>query len=164
MLRVKEKQEVAAYECRGHAGNVKVKHPEVEKWLGHTIPCIRDHLLRQERFQNSRQIFEFWTTGELTEDAGRCLSEAAEQTKKYQIRWLDGEAALEYVRSIKSSYLTNVLEEHYLNSPIAKAGPRRTRPASQTTVEDSVEPAPIPTRAALGPSPGECYDRRTLFR
>jgi hypothetical protein len=150
VLRVKEKQEVCSYECKGHGPNVRVGYDEIEKWLTRTIPTIRAYMQHQERFRNVKQIYEFWTTGVFDPNAIALLREKQARTKKYIIGWRDKTAVREYVQGIRAKYLTKVLDEHYFNHPLARADESTGKPRSPRPPNESAAP-PVETHDPTGP-------------
>lgn len=145
VLRVKENQEVGCYECKGHSGQLIVERPEVELWLKRTIHIQRKYLQSQERFSQSRQIFEFWTTGSFSPEAIQLLKTTADRTKKYDIKWKDGHEVLEYVQGIKTRRLALTLQEHYLRHPLTKL--ERQFDLEGTTLPEPDGESPFPDAA-----------------
>jgi len=121
VLRVKERQEVCAYECKGHGPGVIVGVDEVRMWLNQTIPRTRSYLRAREQFANARQIFEFWTTGTFTKEAIALLNADSQRIRKYRVGWRDSESVLNYVREIGNKRLVDVLKEQYLQHQVARS-------------------------------------------
>lgn len=123
VFRVKGKEVVSAYECRGLGPGASVPLADIKHWLEDRVPLIRKHLISQARFQSVPLVFEFWTTGSIDKDAVNYLSDrkARLNPAKYQISWLDGASVLERVKQKREKSLIKVLNEHYFRHPIAQA-------------------------------------------
>jgi hypothetical protein len=119
VLRVKGKQEVCAYECRGHAPDVIVDNDTIKDWLERRIPRIRGWVVGERRFSGCKLLFEFWTTGTFAPEAIERLTQASQGTKKYAVAWKDGPAVFDYVRSIRSKRLVDVMKEQYMRHPLS---------------------------------------------
>ena len=63
--------------------------------------------------------FEYWTSGEFSEEAVQYLKKKASETKKYNIAWKNGTDILEYARKIKSTSMVDVLNQHYAKHPLS---------------------------------------------
>lgn len=127
VLRTKQNQEVTAYECKGHLGNVRVDVPEIERWIKNTIPKTRKWFLQQAQFRDVKHRFEFWTTGILTEGASSYLEQAKDSIHKYEIDWRDSAKVMEYVGSVRAGKLVDVLRENYFNHPLPAIEVKNTR-------------------------------------
>jgi hypothetical protein len=118
VLRIKGRQEICAYECKGIAPSKKVPLEDIEKWINTTIPRIFDWIQKQERFQGGHVCFEFWTTGEFCTDSLKRLEEQKARTKRYNLEWRDGSGVLQYVKKVRSARLEEILNENYLRHPL----------------------------------------------
>lgn len=137
VLRLKIKQEVTAYECKGHFGDVEVGLPEVEKWFKTTIPRIRNYFMDQDQYRDLRHRFEFWTTGKFHPDALAFLH-SVKGTKKFSVDWKDGNGVVQYASEAKAGNLCQLLKEQYVRHPITKVDSTATQPA-QTVPQRSLE-------------------------
>jgi hypothetical protein len=139
VLQLKANQEVTAYECRGHLGNVTIRKSEVERWFKVTIPKIRSYFLDQDQFANIRHRFEFWTTGTFHADALTFL-ESCKSVRKFAIDWKSGDQVLKYVSETRTGKLDQVLREHYLNHPLARISSNRPKQQSPVRSEETAHP------------------------
>ncbi|HEX6367798.1 MAG TPA: hypothetical protein VF006_02620 [Longimicrobium sp.] len=120
VLRIKENQEVCAYECKGYGPQREVTADEIRKWLEIQIPRIRGYLLGQDLFRNVRLQFAFWTSSRFSPDA-LALLEQAGQARRYDLMYKDGQEVLEYTRELRDQHMQHVLEQFYLHPPDATA-------------------------------------------
>lgn len=139
VLRSKQNQQVIAYECKGHLGNVRVDEREVEKWIKETIPKTREWFLEQDHFRNVKHRFEFWTTGVLTERTSAFLTRAKSNIRKYEIDWRDGAKVLEYVQTVHAGKLVDVLRENYLNHPLPAIEATNSRKTNREKVSQTIQ-------------------------
>jgi len=117
--RVKGDHELAIYECKGYQPSTKVDAHEIDRWISQKIPIIRSALLEESRFMNVNMSFEYWTSGEYSEEAITLLKKKSSETKKYKIDWKDGRDILEYARNIKSQSMVDALNQHYAKHPLS---------------------------------------------
>ncbi len=75
--------------------------------------------MEEVRFKNTNMSFEYWTSGEFSEEAIRYLKKKSAETKKYNIDWKNGKDILEYARSIKSTSMVDALNQHYAKHPLS---------------------------------------------
>jgi hypothetical protein len=117
--RVKGEHELVIYECKGYQPSTQINLGEVKLWIEKKIPIIRNSLLEESRFKNINMSFEYWTSGEFSEDARVFLEKKSNETNKYNIRWKDGKDILNYARKIKSSSMVDTLNQHYAKHPLS---------------------------------------------
>jgi hypothetical protein len=118
VLLIKEKM-VCAYECKGNQPASRVSLQEVELWAKKKVPTIYAALRSQDRFSSARISFEFWTCGEIEDEALTFLKGASSGTSKYKITWKNGASVRAYVSELTAPGLRKILDEHYFNHPIA---------------------------------------------
>lgn len=63
--------------------------------------------------------FEYWTSGEFSEEAIDFLTKKRSETKKYKISWKCGKEILEYAKKIKSTSMVDTLNQHYAKHPLS---------------------------------------------
>jgi hypothetical protein len=114
------RHDVTAYECKGHLGHLPVGRDEVERWLGETVPKIREYLLSQDQYAHARHRFALWTTGRFDDETLAYLERRRSETKKYDIDFKDGQGVLKYVSGARAGKLADVLREHYLSHALTK--------------------------------------------
>jgi hypothetical protein len=127
VLRVKEDQEVAIYECKGHAPSHTISVGTIRTWLMETVPRIRRWLLGEERFRRCSVEFSYWTTGHFEDAALTMLQEASEATRKYKITWRTGKEVREYAKLVGSPHILKILDEHYTAHPLTVQVTRASR-------------------------------------
>lgn len=113
--RVKGDYEVGIYECKSRPSESEIDKDDVEIWLESKVPIIKNALRKESRFNNSKMIFEYWTSAKFSEDAVSYLEAKKELINKYEIKWRDGQGILKYARKIKTSSIVNTFKEQYLN-------------------------------------------------
>lgn len=119
VLRIKERQEVWVYECKGYAHSRKIEEDEVKEWLNVKVPRIHKWIRDKERFKLCKIGFELWTSGNFSQHALELLKKRQKSIRRYRIDWKDGEAIYDYVKAIKSKYFIKVLQNHYLRHPLS---------------------------------------------
>jgi hypothetical protein len=120
VLRVKGREEVWAYECKGRLPPSEISLGEVKDWLERQVPRINSWIRAQQRFSGCRVGFSFWTSSRLAQDARTLLESAAAATRKYQIGWKEGEDVYRYAKEARSQYATKLLDEHFRKHPLAQ--------------------------------------------
>lgn len=125
VLRIKENQEVCAYECKGYGPQREVGGHEIQQWL-ERIPRMRGYLLAQEPYRHIAMQFAFWTTSRFSAEALDLLRQA-EQARRYQISYKDGQQVLEYTRELGGRHIQRIVEQFYLRPPGVPA-PRNQPP------------------------------------
>jgi len=111
---------VRIYECKGYQPTSKVSLQEVELWVKKKVPTIHAALRGQDRFSSARISFEFWTCGDFEEEAVALLEAASQSTNKYRIAWKNRASVRAYVAELTAPGLRKILDEHYMNHPIAR--------------------------------------------
>ena len=117
--RVKGDHELAIYECKGYQPSTQVKVDEVEKWLSKKVPIIRSALLDEVRFKNSTMTFEFWTSGDFSDEAIQFLKKKNGKTRKYKIKWKNGKDILNYACKYHLTSMVDALNQHYAKHPLS---------------------------------------------
>jgi hypothetical protein len=99
-------------ECKGY--NSKVTRDDIDVWLGHKIPVIREWILEHPSIANHNLIFQFWSTGGFTPEAIQLLNERIAKTNRYQIEYYDPQKMIEVADKINAKKFIEVLQEYYL--------------------------------------------------
>jgi hypothetical protein len=89
-------------ECKGY--NSKVTRDDIDVWLGHKIPVIREWILEHPSIANHNLIFQFWSL----------LNERIAKTNRYQIEYYDPQKMIEVADKINAKKFIEVLQEYYL--------------------------------------------------
>lgn len=112
---------VRACECRGHGPGKTVSLEDVMKWRTEKVPRWKQWLDDHSELRKSEYSFEYWTTGTLDKDAKAYLKKEARAVRRYRLTSWSGAEVATQVRRTKQPHLGDVLNEHYLRHPIAKA-------------------------------------------
>jgi len=118
VLRIINKAECTAIECKGKAPGGILGLEEIEEWIG-KLPIFRGYLLAQEQFRNAKISFEIWTTGTFTDEATARLEKEKASRVKSPIAWKDGKDVLALARRTKEIAIVNALNQHYLKHPLS---------------------------------------------
>jgi hypothetical protein len=149
VFRVKENREVWSYECKGHQPTQVVTLDAVERWLTERVPRIHRAISQEERFRSSDFHYEYWTCGTFAPDALQRLKEAQDRTARYAIGWKDGPAVRKYVAKVRPKSVVQMLDDHFLNHPIARIEARYDAPPDTVDLAVEVERGdfvPVPSR------------------
>ncbi len=149
VFRVKEHREVWSYECKGHQPTQVETYDQIEHWLTERVARIHRAISQEERFGGCDFHYEYWTCGTFAPDALKRLQEAKERTGRYAIGWKDGPAVRKYVEKVRPKSVVQMLDDHFLNHPIARVEARHARPPepADLAIEAEVnEFVPAPSR------------------
>lgn len=119
VLRVPNKGECVAIECKGKNPGGIVTLTEVENWIKR-IPIFLAHLRNELRFSEAKISFEIWTTGTFHPDALSYLQKQKIDRKRYPISWKDGKDVFNISKAAKEKTINNALKEHFINHPLSK--------------------------------------------
>lgn len=117
--RVKGEHELAIYECKGYQPTTMIDIDEVEIWFSKKVPIIRSALREEARFKDIKMTFEYWTSGNFTDEAIDYFKKKSSEIKKYNINWKNGKDILKYAREIKSTSMVDTLKQHYAKHPLS---------------------------------------------
>jgi len=120
VFRVKERREVWCYECRAHQPTQVESNDDIEHWLTERVARIHRIISQEERFEGCEFHYEYWTCGRFAPDALQRLENAKERTMRYAIGWRDGPAVRKYVAQLRPKAVLQMLDDHFLNHPIAR--------------------------------------------
>lgn len=120
VFRVREDQEVWAYECKAHQPTELVKLEDVEFWHKQRVVPLARILHNEARFRECEFHFEYWTCGGFTEEASEYLRKVSQKTRKYKIGFKDGNAVREYIKTIKSRLVLKSFDQHFFKHPISR--------------------------------------------
>lgn len=113
--------EVRVIECKGYAPTHRVDVDEVGAWIKDKAPRIHKHFRVQDNYQNRTFRFEFWTSGDFTNEARQFASDVAASTTKYEVKLVNGHEVRARINKVNAPGLGKVFDEHYAKHPIAKA-------------------------------------------
>jgi hypothetical protein len=63
--------------------------------------------------------FEYWTSGEFTDEAVRYLENKKSKLKKYDIDWKNGKDIIAYSKKINATSMVDALNQHYAKHPLS---------------------------------------------
>jgi hypothetical protein len=113
------KHTVYAIECKARNASSLISDLDIEKWLNKKIPIIYKAIKQEPRFANSEVTFEYWTTSGFTDSALQLLNNY--NSKKWSISWKSGEDIINYARDVQAKPIADVVRNHFINAPLAKA-------------------------------------------
>lgn len=134
-VRARKGEDVLFVECKGIAAGTVLDDSEVEKWLLKRVPAVASRALQNEDFNNCNLKFELWITGELSEAARTKIAARQKEVRpsKYTIEVRQGP----YLRKLAHRHrrlqpaLLDVLDQHFLVSPLSEAKLLSAPPKSQ---------------------------------
>jgi len=141
-VRLIREKAVTIYECKGYQPSSIVHRPEVEKWLTEKVPTIYSALKQEERFSNSKFVFEFWTCGSFDAETLEYLRTARSVTRKYGISWKDGKVIQQYAQDLSSPGIKKILNEHYFNHPISAFNKDFQEPLDPSDLQQTLDTFP----------------------
>lgn len=139
-VRARRGEEVLFVECKGIAPGTVLEDDEVERWLDTRVPAIARRARQNEEHANFDLKFELWTTGELSAKS-RALIEKRQKTvrpTKYTLEVRQGpqlkKMAVKHKRGQPA--LLEVLEQHFLSSPLSEAKELASNKAKPAAIDD----------------------------
>jgi hypothetical protein len=114
------KREVHFIECKGYKPSGTISDDDVDKWINKTIPTVRSSIIENSKWSGYDLHFEFWTTGNFTNES-KIKLENAKKTKKYTVSYKESEDILILAKSTKDKSLINVIKQHFFNHPMTTA-------------------------------------------
>lgn len=119
VLRVLERRQVVAYECKANHPGALIDLDAAKAWLDDDTSKRLALLRGMDRFRDVRLGFELWTTGGFTAEALAYLEDAKAKIGRFDIGWKDGPAVRDYMRRLKSPALMKMLDDHYFKHPLS---------------------------------------------
>jgi hypothetical protein len=119
VLRVKGREEIWAYECKGKEPAGLVSLTEVKAWLTRQVSRIDAWARGEQRFDCNRLSVSLWTSGKFAPDALAALERAQANTKRYGISWKDGEEVYAFAAKANHQYAKKLLNEHFRQHPLS---------------------------------------------
>ncbi len=119
VLRIPNKGECIAIECKGKNPGGIVTLEEIEAWLKR-LPIFLAYFKSERRFAEAKISFEIWTTGNFSEDALDLLKKERQKRTKHPIDWKNGNDVFAISKSAKEKTINKALREHFLVHPLAK--------------------------------------------
>ncbi|MFM1907440.1 MAG: hypothetical protein RLZZ591_1117 [Pseudomonadota bacterium] len=115
------RQTVRFIECKGYKPGGIIPDDLVKHWLDDRIPVIRRAAAQEPFWNNCQQVFEFWTSGDLSPEAKQNVKDAASKTTKYTLKIVDRDAIMEALKATNSTALKKTFKEHFSEHPLEKA-------------------------------------------
>jgi len=140
-------QTVRFIECKGYKPGGTVPDEMVERWLRDRVPIMRKAADANTYWRNCRLVFEFWTTGVLSEHARGLLADEAVRVRKYGLRLVEGDEVAQLVSATNNTALKNTFRQHFQDHPLNAAEKQAMRAS---------RPLPIPPKSRIeGRKPSE---------
>lgn len=114
-------------ECKGYKPGGTVPDEMVEVWLKERIQVMRRSPQATGYWRECRQIFEYWTSGVLSERARGLIAEEASRVKRYDFRIVEGEELGRLVAATNSTALKNTFRQHFQRHPLREVERLTTR-------------------------------------
>lgn len=107
-------------ECKGHQPNGTVADEEIDRWLHTRIPILRAFALEHPDWKDKRFSFAIWTTGRFSDIALTQLAKAKNDTRKYDISYVDAEGLLPVIKDCHDKGLLQTYFKCFLDYPLKK--------------------------------------------
>ena len=156
-------QSVRFIECKGYKPGGTVPDEMVERWLKNRVPLIRKIALANPEWRNCRLEFEFWTSGRVSDEARRMITEAAQQTHRYGIHLVDRDELERRVADTNNSPLKDTVDQHFIGHALERAEREAERKAQKAAAkkQNTTPPSPKATEPiSVKALPGEIGTRR----
>ncbi|QBP10042.1 MULTISPECIES: hypothetical protein [Cupriavidus] len=123
VLVVRRGHSVRFIECRGYKPGGEVPDAMVDRWLDNRIPMLREAAHFERSWRGLDLVFEFWTSGQLSEKAKARIQEVQTTVRpgKYTVCLIEGDELRALAKSIGDSALLKTLNEHYFEHPLEAA-------------------------------------------
>ena len=152
-------QSVRFIECKGYKPGGTVPDEMVESWLKERIPVMRRSPQATGYWRECWQVFEYWTSGVLSERARGLIADEAVRVRRYGLRVVEGEELGQLVAATNSTALKKTFRQHFQAHPLSaverlsKRPPRRLAipPSSRLATRNSSE-LEISTPLLRGPN------------
>jgi hypothetical protein len=118
ILLVKGNRQCITYECKGKGPSVSVTLAEVNDWI-RRIPIFKKHIRSQQSLANNDLRFEFWTSGDIDDDALEKLKYEKARRTRDSIDWKDGIQVREFSQKNRDGAVTKAINEHFFRHPLA---------------------------------------------
>ncbi|EPE4171244.1 hypothetical protein ACSILQ_000662 [Yersinia enterocolitica] len=107
-------------ECKGHNPAVYASIEEIKKWF-HETSTLRKIAEKNDMWKNTNLIFEFWTSGRLCHESIDFIEnmKKSQKSDKYEIKIFGRDELREIVNSHADKPLKKVINQHFINYPLA---------------------------------------------
>src|SRR5690606_20061763 len=113
-------QSVRFIECKGYKPGGTVPDEMVEVWLKERIPVMRRSPQATWQWRECRQVFEYWTSGVLSERARGLIADEAARVRRYDLRVVEGDELGRLVAGTNSSALKKTFRQHFQAHPLSE--------------------------------------------
>ncbi|MFJ9535157.1 hypothetical protein [Herbaspirillum sp. NPDC101396] len=107
-------------ECKGYRPGGTVSDADVERWLNDRIPLIRRAAAVTSDWRDAPHIFEFWTTGKLSENALAMIAAKQKEVRKFKLLLVSGGELAKRVSQSNNTSLKNTFRQHFFDHPLEK--------------------------------------------
>lgn len=108
-------------ECKGYKPGGKIPDEMVKRWLEDRISVIRRAAKANPFWRKEALIFEFWTSGTLSEAAFEMVDKAQQaSTGKYTIKVVTQEGLKAIAKEFGDKALQETMDEHFFEHPLRK--------------------------------------------
>lgn len=127
-------QTVRFIECKGYKPGGTVPDEMVETWLKGRIPVMRRSPEAHFQWRECRQIFEYWTSGVLSERARGLIEEEAARVRKYDFRVVEGDELGRLIAASNNTALKNTFRQHFQAHPLSEVERVMKRPPRRLAI------------------------------
>lgn len=127
-------------ECKGYKPGGTVSDHDVERWLNDRIPLIRRAAATTHGWRDVDHIFEFWTTGKLSEKAQAMFSAKKEEIRKFELVLVSGEELAERVSQSNNTSLKKTFRQHFFDHPLEKVEKKIEKRKRRTAIPETKWP------------------------
>ena len=127
-------QSVRFIECKGYKPGGTIPDEMVETWLKERIPVMRRSPQTQWQWRECRQVFEYWTSGVLSERARALIEDEAARVKRYGLRLVEGDELGRMVAATNSTALKKTFRQHFQAHPLSEVERLSKRPPSRLAI------------------------------
>lgn len=130
-------QSVRFIECKGYKPGGTVPDDMVEVWLKERIPVMRRSPEATGYWRECKQVFEFWTSGVLSERARELIAHEASRVKRYSFRVVEGEELGCLIAATNSTALKKTFRQHFQAHPLSEVDRLSKRPSRRLPIPPS---------------------------
>lgn len=130
-------QTVRFIECKGYKPGGKVPDEMVETWVKERIPVMRRSPEANLQWRECRQVFEYWTSGVLSERARDLIEAEAARVRKYSFRIVEGDELARLVAANNNTALKKTFRQHFQAHPLSEIERQLKRPGRRLAIPPS---------------------------
>ncbi|WP_318761453.1 hypothetical protein [Aminobacter niigataensis] len=127
VIAVKGQSSIHFVECKGYSPYALIPDKYMTRWLTHNVPVFFKETKRHPDWRNLEVKFEFWATGQLSDEAldEFFAAKAAIKASRYTIELRQSPAILELCEGTRDQDLIGIFRKHYMRT--LGFGPAGTR-------------------------------------